>query len=44
MLQRMLRDRFGPRSEKLDLDQLRLMLEDEAQGQSIASAAAALCM
>src|SRR4249919_1685297 len=32
LVQRQLRHRFGPRSEKLDLDQLRLGLEDEEQG------------
>ena len=31
LIQRMLRHRFGPRSEKLDLDQLQLTLEDEEQ-------------
>ena len=39
MLDRLLRHRFGPRSEKLDLEQLRLMLEDEAQGQAESEAA-----
>lgn len=39
MVDRLLRHRFGPRSEKLDLDQLRLMLEDEAQGQAESDAA-----
>ena len=29
LIQRMLRHRYGPRSEKLDLDQLQLGLEDE---------------
>jgi transposase len=32
LIQRLLRHRFGPRSEKLDLDQLKLVLEDEEQG------------
>jgi hypothetical protein len=32
LVERLLRHRFGPRSEKLDLDQLRLGLEDEEQG------------
>jgi len=32
MVQRLLRHQWGPRSEKLDLDQLRLMLEDTEQG------------
>ena len=32
LIQRLLRHRFGPRSEKLDLDQLQLVLEDEEQG------------
>jgi transposase len=31
LIQRLLRHRFGPRSEKLDLDQLQLVLEDEEQ-------------
>ena len=31
LIQRPLRHRFGPRSEQLDLDQLRLVLEDEEQ-------------
>lgn len=39
MVERLLRHRFGPRSEKLDLDQLRLVLEDEAQGQAESEAA-----
>jgi len=29
LIQRLLRHRYGPRSEKLDLDQLQLVLEDE---------------
>ena len=32
LVQRLLRHRFGPRSEKLDLDQLQLGLEDAEQG------------
>jgi len=32
MIQRLLRYQWGPRSEKLDLDQLRLVLEDTEQG------------
>ena len=32
LIQRLLRHRFGPRSEKLDLDQLQLVLEEEEQG------------
>ena len=32
LIQRLLRHRFGPRSEQLDLDQLQLGLEDEEQG------------
>ena len=39
MLQRLLRHRFGPRSEKLDLDQLRLLLEDTEQGKAETDAA-----
>ena len=39
MVERLLRHRFGPRSEKLDLEQLRLMLEDAAQGQAESDAA-----
>src|SRR4051812_24683751 len=31
LIQRLLRHRYGPRSEKLDLDQLQLVLEDEEQ-------------
>ena len=31
LIQRLLRHRFGPRSEKLDLDQLQIVLEDEEQ-------------
>jgi Transposase C of IS166 homeodomain len=34
MVECLLRHRFGRRSEKLDLDQLRLLLEDAAQGQA----------
>ncbi len=34
MVECLLRHRFGRRSEKLDLDQMRLLLEDEAQGQA----------
>ena len=32
LVQRLLRHRFGPRSEQLDLDQLQLGLEDAEQG------------
>lgn len=39
LIQRLLRHRYGPRSEKLDFDQLRLVLEDEAQGQAETEAA-----
>ena len=39
MVEGLLRHRFGPRSEKLDLEQLRLMLEDAAQGQAESDAA-----
>ncbi len=31
LIQRLLRHRYGPRSEKLDLDQLQLVLEDAEQ-------------
>src|ERR1700757_1135509 len=31
LIQRLLRHRYGPRSEKLDLEQLQLILEDAAQ-------------
>jgi transposase len=31
LIQRMLRHRFGPRSEQIDLDQLQLALEDQEQ-------------
>jgi transposase len=40
LIQRLLRHRYGPRSEKLDLDQLQLMLEDAEQGAAEAGAAA----
>ena len=39
LIQRLLRHRFGPRSEKLDLDQLQLVLEDEEQGAAEGEAA-----
>jgi transposase len=39
LIQRMLRHRYGPRSEKLDLDQLQLVLEDEEQGAAESEAA-----
>jgi transposase len=39
LVQRMLRHRYGPRSEKLDLDQLQLGLEDKEQGAAAAAAA-----
>jgi vacuolar-type H+-ATPase catalytic subunit A/Vma1 len=39
LIQRMLRHRYGPRSEKLDLDQLQLGLEDQEQGAAAVAAA-----
>src|SRR6187455_3552265 len=39
LIQRLLRHRFGPRSEKLDLDQLQLGLEDAEQGAAESEAA-----
>ena len=39
LVQRLLRHRFGPRSEKLDLDQLQLVLEDEEQATAESEAA-----
>jgi transposase len=36
LIQRLLRHRFGPRSEKLDLDQLQLVLEDAEQSAAAA--------
>ena len=39
LIQHLLRHRFGPRSEKLDLDQLQLGLEDEEQGAAEGEAA-----
>jgi transposase len=39
LVQRLLRHRFGPRSEKLDLDQLQLGLEDEEQAAAESEAA-----
>jgi transposase len=39
MIQRLLRHRYGPRSEKLTLDQLRLILEDTEQGEAESQAA-----
>jgi transposase len=41
LIQRMLRHRYGPRSEKLDLEQLQLGLEDAEQGDAEDEAAAA---
>jgi transposase len=41
LIQRLLRHRFGPRSEKLDLDQLLLGLEDEEQAAAESDAAKA---
>ena len=40
LIQRLLRHRYGPRSEKLDLDQLQLVLEDAEQDAAEADAAA----
>ena len=40
LIQRLLRHRYGPRSEKLDLDQLQLVLEDAEQSAAEAEAAA----
>jgi transposase len=39
LIQRLLRHRYGPRSEKLDLDQLQLGLEDEEQAAAESEAA-----
>jgi transposase len=39
LIQRLLRHRYGPRSEKLDLDQLQFGLEDEEQGAAEGEAA-----
>ena len=39
LIQRLLRHRYGPRSEKLDLDQLQLVLEDAEQSAAEAEAA-----
>jgi transposase len=39
LIQRLLRHRYGPRSEKLDLDQLQLVLEDEEQSAAESDAA-----
>jgi transposase len=39
LIQRLLRHRYGPRSEKLDLDQLQLGLEDAEQGAAESEAA-----
>jgi transposase len=39
LIQRLLRHRYGPRSEKFDLDQLQLVLEDEEQGAAESEAA-----
>ena len=39
LIQRLLRHRFGRRSEKLDLDQLQLVLEDEEQSTAESAAA-----
>ena len=39
LVQRLLRHRYGPRSEKLDPDQLQLLLEDTEQGDAEGEAA-----
>jgi hypothetical protein len=39
LIQRLLRHRYGPRSEKLDLDQLQLVLEDAEQSVAESDAA-----
>jgi hypothetical protein len=39
LIQRLLRNRYGPRSEKLDLDQLQLVLEDAEQSAAESEAA-----
>jgi hypothetical protein len=39
LIQRLLRHRYGPRSEKLDLDQLQLVLEDAEQSAAESDAA-----
>ena len=39
LIQRLLRHRYGPRSEKLDIDQLQLVLEDEEQSAAESDAA-----
>ena len=39
LIQRLLRHRYGPRSEKLDLDQLQLVLEDAEQSDAESDAA-----
>ena len=39
LIQRLLRHRYGPRSEKLDLDQLQLILEDAEQSAAESEAA-----
>ena len=39
LIQRLLRHRYGSRSEKLDVDQLQLVLEDEEQGAAESEAA-----
>ena len=39
LIQRLLRNRYGPRSEKLDLDQLQLVLEDAEQSAAESDAA-----
>ena len=41
LIERLLRHRYGPRSEKLDLDQLQLGLEDEEQAAAEAAEATA---
>ena len=39
LIQRLLRHRYGPRSEKLNLDQLQLVLEDAEQSAAESEAA-----
>src|SRR5215475_966507 len=39
LIQRLLRHRYGPRSEKLDLEQLQLVLEDAEQSAAETAAA-----
>ena len=43
LIQRLLRHRYGPRSERLDLEQLQLVLEDAEQSAAEDDAAKARC-